>query len=73
MILFLSNDLSLETKWLEIRSVGYKFERIKNYFTVGRNRGGKMIKCGDINVYIDFQEVVPLFSKVHDAAIDYSS
>ena len=41
-----------------------EFERLKNYFTVGRNRSGEMVEFGNINAYINFHEVVPPFPKV---------
>ena len=45
-------------------SVICEFERLNDYFTVGRNRSGEMIKFGNINAYVNFHEVVPPFPKV---------
>ena len=41
-----------------------EFERLKNCFTVGRNRSGEMVKFGNINACVNFHEVVPPFPKV---------
>lgn len=49
---------------LEAISVICEFERLNDYFTVGRNRSGEMIKFGNINAYVNFHEVVPPFPKV---------
>ena len=51
-------------KQLEAISVVCEFERLKNYFTVGRNRSGEMVEFGNINAYKNFHEVVPPFPKV---------
>ena len=48
---------------MEAISVICEFERFNNYFTVGRNRSGEMIKLGNINAYVSFHEVVPPFLK----------
>jgi len=49
---------------LEAISVICEFERLNDYFTVGRNRGGEMVKFGNINAYENVYEVVPPFLKV---------
>ena len=49
---------------LEAISVVCEFERLKKYFTVGRNRSGEMVEFGNVNAYKNFHEVVPPFLKV---------
>jgi hypothetical protein len=39
---------------MEAISVICKFERLNQYFTVRRNRGGKMVKFGNVNAYKKF-------------------
>ena len=41
-----------------------KVERLNDYFTVGRNRSGEVVKFGHINAYVNIHEVVPPFPKV---------
>ena len=60
----LVEGIELRDQQLEAISVVCEFERLKNYFTVGRNRSGEMVEFGNINAYKNFHEVVPPFHKV---------
>ena len=64
MMLFLSNDSSIEISGWKAISVVCEFEILNNYFTVGRNCSGEMVKFGNINAHVNFHEVVPPFLKV---------
>ena len=60
----LVEEIELIDKQLEAISVVSEFERLKNYFTVGRDCSGEMVKFGNVNAYVSFHEVVPPFLKV---------
>ena len=60
----LVEGIELRDQQLEAISVICEFERLNEYLTVRRNRGGEMVEFGNINAYKNFHEVVPPFHKV---------
>ena len=54
----LVEGVELRNQQMETISIICEFERLKNYFGIGRNRSGEMVEFDNIDACINFYEIV---------------